>query len=727
MPEALKNRPLPDEKIGGDDAELLRVARERYQKAVDHDQENREAAVEDLEFLAGDMWPEEVRRDREEDRRPVLSIDRVSQAVAQVAGDIRQNSPAIKVRPADDVADKDRAEIYTGLIRHIEAQSDASIAYVTAGESAAQCGIGHFRIVTEYSTDDTFDQDIRIRRIPDAFSVTWDPHAIEITREDARYCFVEESLDIESFKARYPDASLQGFDGNAEGRRSSYLEDWYSHETVRVAEYWTRTPEKRTLALIQDGRTLDVTEMKPVDLAMLGEQAQGVEAAYVTEDGSELLLATRTRKVFRDKVEMRIIAGAEVLEGPFEWPGRFIPVVPVIGEEIHIQNKTVRFGMVRRAKDPQRLYNIWRSAQTEKIALEPKAPWLVTAANINGYEHIWQQANVRNLPYLPWKPDAGNGNIPPQRVAPQLGSAAMAADIGLAADDIKATTRVYNAGLGERSNETTGKAIIARQRESDNGTFVFIDNLTRALRRAGTILVDLIPRIYDTERTVRILNEDGTHDVAVINQTITLPDGTKHILNDVSVGKYDVVVVTGPAYTTRRAEAADGMMQLAQAVPDKAALFLDILVKNLDWPGADEIAARLRKTLPPGLAEPEEGEEPMPEQPPPPEAIEAQAKAETMQREQARKEAETASKIAKTEVEAESTRLDNVQKAMQLALQDGTLQAIVQEQVEAALARMMPQPAVQPVEQPIPVGEGDPGWLDMGDGVRVRPVENAAL
>jgi hypothetical protein len=709
MAEPLKGTPLPDEKPGGPDADFLREARERYVNGWQYDQDNREEAQEDLEFGAGEQWPQEIRKERKEDNRPILTFNQMPKFVHQVAGDIRQNKPAIKVRPADDVSDEETADIFSGLIRHVEARSDAGIAYQTAAEGAAWCGIGHFRIVTEYSTDDTFEQDIRIRRITDYAAVTWDPEAVEPTREDARWCFVEQSMDREGFKKKYPKASTADFDFTREQEGS--VPGWQTRDSVRVAEYWTKTPEKRTLALLEDGRTIDATDLAEVDLAAMEEppvteSGLPVKAAYVGED-NDILLAVRTRVVWRDKVEMRVINGVEVLEGPFHWPGRHIPVIPVLGEEIHVGRRTVRHGVIRFAKDPQRAYNFWRTAQTEMIALQPKVPWLVTITNIHGLESYWRQANNRNLPYLLYRPDEKNNGAAPSRNVPQMGSSGMAQEILLASEDLKSTTGIYDAALGARSNEKSGIAIAQRKQESDVGTFAYSDNLTRALRYAGRQLVDLIPKVYDTERTIRVLNEDESTEAVVINQKVTDPEtGKETAIHDITIGKYDVVVSTGPSFTTKRQEAAAGMIDWMKADPEGASLIRDLIAKNLDWPGADEMAERFRKALPPGLVEPEEDEEPAPEQPPTPEQQAAMMEAQTAQAEQQRKALESAAKAEKTEAETEGLRLDNAKKALELALADGVLDPIVDRLIEQRLAEMSnPQPG----QQQQPAMAGGPG------------------
>ena len=709
MPERVEERLSDVEDIGGDDAALMRIARDRYERAVDHDQDNRDAGIEDLEFMAGDQWPDDIRRQHMEDGRPILTINRMPTFVDQVVNDIRQNRPSIKVRPVDDVADDEIADIYTGLIRHIEHASDATVAYVTAVEGAAQCGIGHFRIVTEYAHDGAFEQVVRVRRIVDHYAVTWDPQAVELDRSDAMYCFYEQALDLATYKARYPDSALTGFDFM--DADSTHLGDWRQGEEIRIAEYWAKTPEKRTLALLDDGRTIDITDMKESD-------------GVVQDDQGGVFRIVKSRKVERNKVEMRIINGHEVLEGPFEWIGTGIPIIPVIGKETHIGRRTIRNGIIRHAKDPQRMYNYWRSLQTEYLAGQPKSPWMVTPKNIAGVEALWAQANKRNMPYLPYSPDPDNQGIPPQRVIPPVGSPAMHEEILLAQDDLKATTGIFDAALGSRSNETSGKAIIARQRESDVSNFNYADNLTRAIVSCGRQLVEILPKVYDTDRVVRLLNEDETTEAAQINQTVVDDAGEQQRVNDLSVGVYDLAVTTGPSYSTKRVEANEALMQLVQAVPDVAKLVLDIIAKNMDFPGADEIAERFRKALPPGMVELKDGEEP-PEPPPPtPEEIEAKAKIETDQRDAARKDKELEAKIlemaakaAKTEEETDEIRLDNLAKAFEFAMANGQFQAmiapIIAEQVEAIVREALtPEPAppvaVAPQPGPVPVNGGGP-------------------
>jgi len=285
----------------------------------------------------------------------------------------------------------------------------------------------------------------------------------------------------------------------------------------------------------------------------------------------------------------------------------------VVGEEVHVGDRTVRHGIVRYAKDPQRLYNYWRTAAAESVALSPRAPWLVTPRQIEGQKKQWESANRGNPPYLLYSPDPSAP--PPQRIEPAYPPVALFQEAGIAADDMKAVTGIYDAGLGAQGNETSGRAILMRQREGDTGTYVYVDNLSRAIRHAGRILVDLIPRIYDTERTLRILGEDGGEGFTVINRVVPGPDGPV-TLNDLGAGKYDVEVSAGPGFSTRRLEAAESMMAFVQAVPQAGAVIADLIARNMDWPGAEAIAERLRRLLPPGL----DAETPEPSAPPPPPA-----------------------------------------------------------------------------------------------------------
>lgn len=649
-------------KLSKSDADaILKDAREQWDRAYEKERDNIRAAYEDLEFLVGGdaQWDAKSLRDRRAESRPCLTINQITQFVHQLTGDIRQMKPSIKVVPVDDFADPQVADIKGGLIRYIENRSDAAGVYFQAADQQVAAGIGHWRIITEYADDSTFNQEIRITGVDDGISVLFDADAKMLTKDDALHCFVPVDFTHEGFKRLCPDANASDFSTLSDW---SNLQDWHTSDRIRVCEYWVKKPSKRTLALTPDGKVLDLTDKK--------EQI-------------ELPPGTRIEKRDSYKVCRYLITGMEILEGPDEWPGRHIPIVPVVGEEIRINGKTIRKGIIRDAKDPQRMYNYFRSAQTEVVALQPKAPFMVTEENVAKYQDVWETANQKNWPYLPYTPDSQNGGASPQRVQPPVSSQGINEGVMLANEDLRRVIGIYDASLGAKSNETSGKAILARQREADVGTITYLDNFARAIRRTGQILIDLIPHVYDTERTIRIMGEDGKVDMLKINQVQMQadPNGNmvEHTMNDVTVGSYDVVAQLGPSYSTRREEAKDGMLELAKAAPNVLPVILDKIVKAQDWPMADEIAKRIRATMPQNILQAEEAEEhgappevvkqilAQGQQPPPdPKMIAVQAKAELdaqkAQFEQQKAMQDMQLEIARLKLEMEKIQIDATAK-----------------------------------------------------------------
>ena len=556
--------------------DLISTARRRFDEAYVADEDNRAAALDDLEFIVGEQWPESVKTAREAANRPVLTINRMPQFLRQVTGDIRKTNPAIDVIAADSAAGKGMAEMVGGLIRQIEFQSDATSIYEQTTELAASCGIGNWRILSRYENSQSFDQELYIKRIPSPFSVYWDPNARDQSRMDAGYCFITEWMEVEDFKREYPNKTVVSVDTPDIGD----AQRWAQSDKVQIAEYYWKTTKT-----VRIGRTHE------------GQVVEGVR-----EDNEAFMAEVRDADV--DVVMWAKVSGAEVLEGPIELKGRFIPVVAVTGEEISVGERIVRNSVIRYAKDSQRMYNYWQSANTEIIALQPKAPYKVTPKQIAGLETFWNEANDSNRPYLPYNvdPDAP----PPMRETPPVPSGAMLSAIALAADDMKATTGIYDASLGERTNETSGVAIRQRQIEADISTSIYVDNLSKSIAQCGRVLLDLIPHYYDTNRVLRIIGKDGKEDMVEVNGVQS--DGEYVMpVNDLTIGRYDVRVTTGPSYSTQRQEASESMLAFIQAVPQAGAVLMDLVAKNMDWPGADQVAERLEKMLPPEMQpEPEE-------------------------------------------------------------------------------------------------------------------------
>ena len=583
---------------------ILATARSRLDMAIGALSESREDEIDDLKFYAGSpdnhwQWPADVLATRGAvqgqtiNARPCLTINKLPQHVRQVTNDQRQNRPSGKVIPADDKADIAVAEIFNGMVRHIEYISDADVAYDTACENQVSYGEGYIRILTEYCDDNTFDQDIKIGRVRNSFSVYMDPTIQDPCGSDAKWCFITEDITKADYERMYPNSApittLQSL-----GVGDQNLSQWLNEDTIRIADYYYVDYDRATLNLYPGNIT-----------AFAGTPEDKMLKAQF---GKPL----KSRESDRCRIKYCKINGYEIL-GEREWAGKYIPVVRIVGNEFEVDGRLYVSGIVRNAKDAQRMYNYWVSQEAEMLALAPKAPFIGYGGQFEGYETQWKTANTTNWPYLEVNPDVtdGSGSILPlpQRAQPPMASSGLLQAKAGASEDIKSSTGQYNASLGMTSNERSGRAILARQREGDVGTYHYGDNLARGVRHITRQLVDLIPKIYDTQRVARIIGEDGETDMVKIDPMQAEP--VKKIVNqegividkiyNPSVGKYDVVVTTGPGYATKRQEALEAMAQLLQGNPNLWAVAGDLFVKNMDWPGAQEMAKRFAKTIDPKL------------------------------------------------------------------------------------------------------------------------------
>lgn len=604
---------------------LIKECVDNIQLSWQFDRDNREEAAKDLTFLAGDQWPESVRREREAARRPMLTINRLPQFVRQITNDIRQADIAIKVVPEDNDQDPALAEIYDGLIRQIQYRSSASHVYSTAAEHQASCGIGWWRVVSEYADDMAFDQEIKIKAVKNPLSVYCDPGAVMPDRSDAMWMSVTEMMPRATFKRKYPKAKEVAVSTPTSGYDRPFF--WSTIDAIRIAEYWRKTRVTKTIALLEDGKTVDITGKGEGELGFLP--------------------IVRTRQCETHEVEQFIISGAEILEGPIKWAGKYIPLIPVIGGEFPLETNIYRYGAIRFARDAQQLYNFYRTATAEAIALQPKAPMLATPKMIGPFKAMWDNASVTNQPYLLYNPDPDAPGAKPERQLPPSMPSALVQEAQIASDDMKGTTGIYDAALGDKSNETSGIAITRRQSESDVANYHFSDNLQRSLEHCGRILIDIIPRIYDNERVVRLLGHDHEKEAkfATINQVVMSADGMPMMINDLSAASFDVRVTVGRSYASKRIEAANSMVEFMRAMPQTAPLLGDLFAKAMDWPEADEIAKRLRNMVPQQAFRDPEAPPPNPMDDP---MVQLDAR-------------EKAAKAAKTEAEAEGKHLENAQ------------------------------------------------------------------
>jgi hypothetical protein len=589
---------------GKTDNDRLSTMRTRFSMAISAYSDSREDELDDLRFMAGSpdnqwQWPADVLATRGSvqgqtiNARPCLTINKLPQHVRQVTNEQRQNRPSGKVIPADDKGDVEVAEILDGMVRHIEYMSDADVAYDTACDNQVIYGEGYFRVLTDYCNENSFDQDILIGRIRNSFSVYMDPTIQDPCGSDAKWCFITEDITKTEYAFQFPNATpVSSLMSQGVGDQNIGL--WLGDNTVRIAEYFYYETDYKTLNLYPDNLTaFEGTSEDKQLLAMYGK-------------------SLRSRKAERKKVMWCKTNGFEILEER-EWAGKWIPVIRVIGNEFEVDGRMYVSGLVRNAKDAQRMYNYWVSQEAEMLALAPKAPFIGYGGQFEGYENNWKTANTNNWPYLEVNPDvtdgAGNMLPLPQRAQPPMASSGLLQAKAGASDDIKSTTGQYDSSLGATSNERSGKAILAREKQGDTGTYHYVDNLARAIRYVTRQLVDLIPKIYDTQRVARIVGLDG--EVGMVKLNPEQPESVKKIENEngivlekiynPNVGKYDVVVTTGPSYMTKRQEALEGMSQLLQGNPELWRVAGDLFVKNMDWPGAQEMAKRFRKTLDPKL------------------------------------------------------------------------------------------------------------------------------
>lgn len=556
---------------------LVKEARERYAAAGTFYRDIRTNAFEDLEFRAGRQWPDHLKLQREADQRPCLTNNRLPQFVRQVTNELRQNMLALRVAPNGEGARQDTAEIIKGLFKAIENSSTAEAAYVTAFESAVQIGFGYIRVVTEYESPTSFNQVLKIKRVRNSFSITLDHNATELDGSDAKWAFVEEMMPKSEFNAKYPDsnACTSNVWGNVEVINSAG--GWFTQDNARVVEYFRIVMKSKTLAMLEDGTV------------MLNDIAKKLGHKIV-----------RTRETEVPEVEWYKLNGLEVLEKTV-FPGFYIPIIPVYGAEIDLNGELVYEGIIRNAKDSQRMYNYWLSAETETISLAPKAPVIGAEGQFDGDKNKWESVNRRNYSHITYTPQSLNGTVlpAPYRLNNEANISAITQARMGATEDMKAATGIYTAALGQPSSEQTGKAINARVGQSQLNNAHFNFNLGIAYKHVGRVLLSAIPYIYDTPRVVRIMGDGGDFETVEVNKKLQTEGVEKFY--DLTVGMYDVYIDAGPAFATRRREAVDALLSWNQTFPQLSQIGGDLVASAMDWAGSRELSMRLKKMLPPEI------------------------------------------------------------------------------------------------------------------------------
>lgn len=589
-----------------DDAAIVQEAQERFKREEDFEADFWTLYVDDVKFCNADsdnkfQWPSAMTQSRELDARPCLTINKTRQHVLMIQNEIKQNMPAIKISPVSGQATVDAASVFMGLARAIEYNSNASSIYSKAVSQAIQGGIGYWRVATDYKDEESFDQEIFIRRIKDPKCVRLDHSGDEEDGSDAQYGFIFDDMPRDEYERKYPKFKDVG-DRSVFGMGT----DWLNKDMVRVAEYFYIEYEKDWLIAMP---MRDPQTQQPMpgqyDTVRLSEVPEQLRAEL--RDSPDV----KKRRVHVPRVKWCLIAGDEIIDRK-DWPGRYIPIVRVIGEEQVIDGRLDRKGHVRNLKDPQRMYNYWTSSAVEQVALQGKQPYMASAQAIAGYEKYYQTANRINYSYLPYNglDESGNAIAPPQREQPAQMAGAYISGMQIANEEMKMVSGQSDPTMGAQANEIAGVAIQKRIKQGDKATFQFIDELAKSISFTGKIVIDLVPKIYDTPRVVRILAEDGSDEQISIDPNQKQALTTQHedereaeaerIFNP-AVGKYDVVAQAGPSYATKREEAAESMTAIAIQNPDFLMKAGDIFFKTMDFPGAEELAERYRNSIPPQL------------------------------------------------------------------------------------------------------------------------------
>lgn len=640
--------------------DIVKEAREAIEASYSFDRDNRREAMEDLRFVAGFQWTDEEIAERT--GRPRITINRSSQFLRQVSNPIRQNMPTIKVEPDSD-EDLEMGEIANGLLRRIQYNSSASHVYATAVEHMVACGIGWFRAVNDYIDPESFDQEILIKRIFNPLSVYPDPSALEPDRSDMNWTVVSELMPIQAFKKKWPAMSVTGMDAPSSGENTI---NWGQGDYVRVAEYWRRIPVKRTLIRLSDGSISDAASFTKGSLERL----------------KFLGLIAGSRESLSHKVEMTLVSGVDQLEETYECPCQWIPIIPVIGSEIPLENGVYRHGLIRFQREPQRLHNYFMSVAAETLGQQPKAPYAVTAKMIAKYKSIWDNAGRKPTPYLPYDVDPDAPQSRPERIAPPPVPVGLVQMAQMLSDDMKATTGIYDAALGNKSNETSGVAIGARVEQGNQATFHFADNLEHGLEHLGRVVLDMVPKVYDTQRTLRLMSHDDTETEVTVNapSVAYAGDGRPQqvLVNDLTKMKFKSVrVVMGANFATQRAETAQNMIQLVQALPIVQEIGSDMVIKSQTFEGADDLAKRLKAFINakyPGVIQEQDANgqpAPMPgqQQPDPLQQMQMEGQAEMMKSEVVASRAKAEQEQAKAAQEThrvDGVQLDNALKLKKL-------------------------------------------------------------
>lgn len=580
------------------DEKIVQEAKDRFALCQSWESDARNNWLNDTKFANADaynqwQWPNKIATDRVQDNRPCLTVNKTQQHCLQIINDAKKNKPGVAVRAVSD-ASFEAANVWMGLVRHIEYQSKATQAYMKAVEGQVQGGIGYWRVQTKYVSDEVFDQDAWIVPINNALSVYLDPDIQEFDGLDARYGFIFDDVPKDLFKQQYP--RYKDIAGMQNVLSSTAADNWVTQDHIRVAEYYRKVSKPDRLFAIQDQgvlRTVRASELPPEVVKRLKEDK-----------------TIPTRETTQDVIEWYKIAGDKIIDRTI-WPGKYVPIIRCVGIETVIEKRLDRKGHVRAMLDPQRIYNYWTSSAVEQVALQGKTPWVAPAESIEGFETYWQTANTVNHSVLPYNAYGDDGQIlqhKPERAEPPQMAQAYIQGLQISSNELMAVSGQYQAQLGQQGNERSKAAIQERNREGDNATYHFIDHLGVSIEATGRVLLDLLPKIYDTKRVITILNEDGTDTPVTVDPNAQQAYQAKvneitKVVSDIVLnprkGKFAVRAEVGKSWGTKRQESVDAFATILTQSPQLAAVIGDLMLRSMDFPLAQEAAERLKRMVPP--------------------------------------------------------------------------------------------------------------------------------
>ena len=656
-----------------DHDDILSLAEARFRECYTADAPERELIDKDVRFAINEdesQWPDDVKMSREEDDppRPCPVVNKIPEKIDQIEGEFRKLSPSYKIRAVDSFADPVTADILAGMVRQIEYDSQAQTAYNTSHTNTLYGGRGAWRIDVEDDDGDPFVRKLVVNRIPNVQTVSWDQFTKKTDKSDADYFFVTELIPTEEYKAEYGEPV-------SEWPIANQWVDWKNPDgsAYRVAEYWYKDKKEVTYVRVDRGNGPET---------ILESERHKSEEILKNKAGEELRkTGTKTEVKW-----CKLVAG-KILDGPNDWPSQYIPIIIQSGKEVWVRGKAKTRGMVRFGKTPQQLLNYCTASIYETLQASPKSPYLITAKMLGPYKGMWDVANKKNFPYLAYEVDPNDPTRRVERLAPAQVNPALFQEVQNQEHNIMGAMGVYQSKLGDQGDEKSGRAILARQAQGDTGAYVFTDNFVSALIHSTRILIDLIPHVYDTQRIVRILGEDGRELSVPINAAPNGPvaqqaagqmqaadpnakyyqmreQAVNNLLNDLSVGKYDVRVTVGPAYATQRQESVAQLIELAGQAPPIVPALLVGIVENLDIPEKEKILARVKSTLPENLG----GSMKQGPPPPNPELIKVMQDFQLEMRRQDREEFDSRMKAIKIEADAAAkTGMVDVNKFAEMA------------------------------------------------------------